>query len=179
MRARPRARRKPYPSTVTDEEWAFVAPYLTLCREDASQRQHALRHVYNALRWVVRAGVLWRYLPTGCPPWELVYQQTQRWIAAGCFEAIVHDLRALLRVTEDRESAPSDLADVVCSSGSACQSGAILPSHVLSAMGVRTDLANAAIRMSLGALTTNDCIDRVSDLFPALISKARGLVGVA
>lgn len=107
MRARPRARRKPYPSTVTDEEWAFVAPYLTLCREDASQRQHALRHVYNALRWVVRAGVLWRYLPTGCPPWELVYQQTQRWIAAGCFEAIVHDLRALLRVTEDRAPTPS------------------------------------------------------------------------
>ena len=109
MRARPRPRalRKPYPSTVTDDEWAFVAPYLTLCREDAPQRQYALRHVYNALRWLVRAGAPWRYLPTDFPPWEMVYQQTQRWIAAGCFEAIVHDLRALLRVTEDRESAPS------------------------------------------------------------------------
>lgn len=107
MRARPRAPRKPYPSTVTDEEWAFVAPYLTLCREDAPQRQHSLRHVYNALRWVVRAGAPWRYLPNDFPPWQMVYQQTQRWIAAGCFEAIVHDLRALLRVTEDRAPTPS------------------------------------------------------------------------
>ena len=107
MRARPRAPRKPYPSTVTDEEWAFVAPYLTLCREDAPQRQHSLRHVYNAVRWVVRAGAPWRYLPNDFPPWQMVYQQTQRWIAAGCFEAIVHDLRALLRVTEDRAPTPS------------------------------------------------------------------------
>ena len=107
VRARPRALRKPYPSTVTDEEWAFVAPYLTLCREDAPQRQHALRDVYNALRWLVRAGAPWRYLPNDFPPWEMVYQQTQRWIAAGCFEAIVHDLRALLRMTEGRESTPS------------------------------------------------------------------------
>jgi transposase len=48
--------RKPYPSDVTDEEWAFVAPYLTLMREDAPQREHDLREVFNALRWMVRAG---------------------------------------------------------------------------------------------------------------------------
>jgi len=107
VRARPRAPRKPYPSTVTDDEWAFVAPYLTLCREDAAQRQYALRDVYNALRWLVRAGAPWRYLPSDFPPWEMVYQQTQRWIAAGCFEAIVQDLRALLRMTEDRAPTPS------------------------------------------------------------------------
>jgi len=72
-----------------------------------------------------------------------------------------------------------DLAGVACSSGSACQSGSITPSHVLSAMGVRADVANAAIRMSLGSLTTEDCIDRVAELFPALIAKARGLAGAA
>ena len=72
-----------------------------------------------------------------------------------------------------------DLAGVACASGSACQSGAVMPSHVLSAMGVRADIANAAVRMSLGSLTTERCIDRVADLFPALIAKARGLVGVA
>lgn len=107
MPARPRAPRKPYPSAVTDDEWSFVAPYLTLCREDAPQRQYGSRRVYDALRWIVRAGAPWRYLPNDFPPWEMVYQQTQRWIAAGCFEAIVHDLRALLRVTEDREATPS------------------------------------------------------------------------
>ena len=72
-----------------------------------------------------------------------------------------------------------DLAGVACSSGSACQSGSVSASHVLSALGVRHDLASAAIRMSLGSRTTEDCIARVAELFPALIGKARRLSGVA
>jgi cysteine desulfurase len=71
-----------------------------------------------------------------------------------------------------------DLAGVACSSGSACQSGSVTPSHVLSALGVRPELASAAVRMSLGALTTEDCVERVATLFPALIQKARRLAGV-
>jgi cysteine desulfurase len=68
-----------------------------------------------------------------------------------------------------------DLRGVACSAGSACQSGSISPSHVLSAIGVAPDLASAAIRMSLGALTTDACIDRVAELFPSLVEKARRL----
>jgi Putative transposase of IS4/5 family (DUF4096) len=48
--------RKPYPSDVSDEEWSFVAPYLTLMTEDAPQREHNLREVFNGLRWIVRTG---------------------------------------------------------------------------------------------------------------------------
>ena len=99
--------RKPYPTDVTDEEWAFVAPYLTLLDPQAPQRRHDLREVFNALLWIVRAGSAWRMLPTNFPPWAAVHQQTQRWIAAGCFEAMVHDLRALLRVAEGREPDPT------------------------------------------------------------------------
>jgi cysteine desulfurase len=68
-----------------------------------------------------------------------------------------------------------DLRGVACSAGSACQSGSISPSHVLSAIGVPPDLASAAIRLSLGMLTTDACIDRVAELFPALVEKARRL----
>ena len=99
--------RKPYPTDISDEEWTFVAPYLTLLREDAAQREHSLREVFNALRWMVRAGASWRMLPTNLPPWEAVYQQTQRWLAAGVFEAMVDDLRALLRLVEGRPAEPS------------------------------------------------------------------------
>ncbi|MDP9358948.1 MAG: IS5 family transposase [Chloroflexota bacterium] len=102
-----REARKPYPTDVTDEEWAFVAPYLTLMDEHAPQRRHDLREVFNALRWIVRAGSPWRMLPTNFPPWAAVYQQTQRWIAADCFEAMVHDLRALLRWAESRADDPT------------------------------------------------------------------------
>jgi cysteine desulfurase len=72
-----------------------------------------------------------------------------------------------------------DLQGVAASSGSACQSGSITPSHVLSAMGVAPDVANAAIRMSFGSLNTPDDIARLAELFPALVAKARGLAGVA
>src|SRR5579884_2745032 len=99
--------RKPYPSDVSDDEWAFVVPYLTLLPLDAEQRTHDLREVFNALRWLVRTGAAWRYLPNDFPPWAAVYQQTQRWIKAGSFEAIVHDLRGLLRALQGRDPRPS------------------------------------------------------------------------
>ncbi len=99
--------RKPYPSDVSDDEWAFVAPYLTLMSEDAPQREYPLREVFNGLRWIVRAGAPWRMLPNDLPPWEAVYQQTQRWLSAGVFEAMVNDLRELLRVAAGRQAQPS------------------------------------------------------------------------
>src|ERR671915_1121989 len=99
--------RKPYPSDVSDEEWAFVAPYLALVREDAPQRNHELREVFNGLRWIVRTGSAWRYMPHDLPPWEATYQQTRRWLSAGVFEAMVHDLRVLLRLSEGRASDPT------------------------------------------------------------------------
>ena len=86
-----------YPSDVSDEEWAFLAPYLTLCREDAPQREHALRAVFNGLRYIVRTGNQWRFMPGDLPPWTAVYQQTQRWMRAGVFEILVEDVRSLLR----------------------------------------------------------------------------------
>ena len=99
--------RKPYPTDVSDDEWAFVAPYLSLMTLDAPQRRYDLREVYNALRWLVHTGAPWRYLPGDLPPWEAVSQQTRRWLDAGCFEAMVQDLRALLRWAGGRSAQPS------------------------------------------------------------------------
>src|SRR4028118_1624753 len=128
------SQRKPYPSDVRDEEWAFVAPYLTLLPALAKQRKHSLREVFNGLRWIVRTGSPWRYMPHDLPPHDAafpqtqrrikagasrpsmppapppadaVFQQTQRWIKAGAFAAITHDLRSLLRLLEGRTEQPS------------------------------------------------------------------------
>ena len=70
--------RKPYPTDVSDEEWAFVAPYLTLMTEDAPQRRHDVREVFNALRWLV----------------------------ARVFETVAHDVRVLRRDATDRMPQP-------------------------------------------------------------------------
>jgi transposase len=96
-----------YPGDVSDEEWAFVAPYLALCREDAAQRTHSFQAVFNAQRWLVKTGAHWRMMPNDLPPWPVVYQQTRRWIRAGCFEIMVEDLRSLLREFAKRKPQPT------------------------------------------------------------------------
>ena len=89
--------RKSYASDVSDDEWAFVVSYLTLMRENAPQREHSLREVFNGLRWIIRTGA----------QWYTVQQQTQRWLAAGVFEQMVDDLRRIVRLAEGREAEPS------------------------------------------------------------------------
>ena len=99
--------RKVYPTDVSDEEWAFAAPYLTLLRENAAQRLYPLRELFDAVRYMVKAGCPWRLLPNDLPPWTAVHQQAERWRKAGCFEAMVHDLRELLRLLQERNPRPT------------------------------------------------------------------------
>jgi transposase len=100
-------KRKSYPSDVSDEEWGFCVSYLTLMAEESPQRIYPLREMFNALRYQIKMGGVWRMMPHDLPPWALVYQQTQRWIRAGCFEAMAHDLRAVLRLALERKADPS------------------------------------------------------------------------
>jgi transposase len=99
--------RKSYPSDVSDAEWEFLLPYLTLMREDVPQRAHDMREVFNAIRYVVKTGCQWRMLPHDLPEWTVAYQQVRRWMQAGVFEQIAHDLRVILRLVKERDPQPS------------------------------------------------------------------------
>ena len=99
--------RAAYTSDVSDAEWEFCQPYLLLMREDAPQRQHSMRELFNALRYIVRCGNQWRMMPHDLPPWQVVYQQAQRWMRAGCFEVMAHDLREMARVAKGRKALPT------------------------------------------------------------------------
>jgi transposase len=74
---------------------------------EAPQREHSLREVFKGLRWMVRAGAAWQMMPHDLPPWPTGYQQSQRGFNAGVFDAIVHDLRAVLRLAQGRKAEPS------------------------------------------------------------------------
>jgi transposase len=99
--------RKSYPSDVSDAEWEFLLPYLLLMREDAPQREYPLRELFNAMRYVVKTGCQWRFLPHDFPPWAAVYQQTRRWMQAGVLEQVAHDLRAIVRFLAERDPEPT------------------------------------------------------------------------
>ena len=99
--------KRTYPSDVKDEEWSFVAPYLALMSEEAPQRGHPLRALFNALRYLAHTGCPWRYLPHDLPPWSAVYQPWTRWRDARVFESIVHDLNELQRVLLGRAPTPT------------------------------------------------------------------------
>ena len=99
--------RKPYPSDVSDEEWSLIIPYLLLMKEDAEQRRYDLRELFNGLRYVIRYGIAWRAVPNDLPPWTAVYQQSRLWMDAGCFEAVVHDLRAVLCLAAGKQAEPT------------------------------------------------------------------------
>lgn len=99
--------RESYAPDVSDDEWAFVAPSLTPMDGGAPQRRHDLRAVFNGLRPIVRGGLRWRLMPHAPPPWEAVYPQTRRWMAAGSFAAIVHDLRVPQRLGAGRAAEPT------------------------------------------------------------------------
>jgi transposase len=67
-----------YDSDVSDEDWAVVAPYLTLMAPEAPQRVYEMRTVFNGLRWIIRDGAPWRMMSNDLPPWHEDYEQIQR-----------------------------------------------------------------------------------------------------
>jgi cysteine desulfurase len=122
---------------------------------------------------------------TECARLAALRDQLEQAIAARVPDALIHGRGAPQRAPHivnvsvpgtDSESLlmALDLKGIACSAGSACQSGSVSPSHVLSAMGVDVELASSAIRMSLGALSTSEAIARVGEVYPALVARARG-----
>ena len=136
----------PYPSDVTDAEWTFLLPYLTLMRTNAPRRHHDRQAVFNAVRYVVKTGCHWRYLPHDFPSWTVVYQQARRWLEVGVFERIAHDLRKVARLLEDRPAQPK---------------AAILDSRVIQSTpesGRRHVCREPAVTMATNAKRVRRCI---------------------
>ncbi|MEX2180344.1 MAG: cysteine desulfurase family protein [Gemmatimonadaceae bacterium] len=123
---------------------------------------------------------------TECARLLALREQLEAGIRARVPDAVIHGAAAPRRAPHivnvsvpgtDSESMlmALDLQGIGCSAGSACQSGTASPSHVLSAIGAPRELINAAIRMSLGSMSTSESIDRVVEVFARLVDKARRL----
>jgi cysteine desulfurase len=153
-------------------------------------RRPGTENVAYAVGFAVAAELTLAAREAECARLEALRNRLEEAILAKIPDAMIHGRGAARRAPHiisvsvpgtDSESMlmALDLRGIGCSAGSACQSGSISPSHVLSAIGVEPDLASSAIRMSLGSLTTDACIDRVAEVFPALVNKARGAARTA
>jgi transposase len=74
---------------------------------ELSDRTSANNDGFGAASTIIKTSAQWRWMPHDLPPWAAVYQQAQRWLAAGCFEALADDLRAVLRQAMGRSAEPS------------------------------------------------------------------------
>lgn len=99
--------RKPYPSDLSDAQWALLKPLIPAARPGGRPRQTDVREVLNALFYLNREGCTWRALPHDFPPWKTVYNYFQDWRDDGTWAKIQGALRRKLRLAEGRPASPS------------------------------------------------------------------------
>ena len=100
-------RRKPYPSDLTDAQWARIAPLIPSARPGGSPRRVDMREVLNGIFYVAREGVSWRALPHDLPYFGVCYWYHRRFQEDGTWEAINDALRKELRIAAGRDPEPS------------------------------------------------------------------------
>lgn len=100
-------KRKPYPSDLTDEQWAILEPMIPPAWPGGRPRKTDMREVANALFYLTREGCTWRALPHDFPPWKTVYNYFQWWTWDGTWQKMLDALREQVRLKAGREPTPS------------------------------------------------------------------------
>jgi putative transposase len=99
--------RKPYPSDLTDEQWKLIAPLLPKSKPGGRPRDVDLREILDAVFYLVKGGIPWRFMPHDLPPWGTVHFYYRQWRLDGTWEKIEERLRTRLRREDDRPKSPS------------------------------------------------------------------------
>ncbi|MEV4274513.1 IS5 family transposase [Actinoplanes xinjiangensis] len=106
--------RRAYPSDLSDARWALIEPRLTAWRQKRTDAgvggrtaEHDLREIFNAILYVNRTGIAWRYLPHDLPPWQTVYWYFKTWTDDGIFTDLNYDLNGLVRNKSGRNTVPT------------------------------------------------------------------------
>jgi len=96
-----------YPSDVTDEEWAYVAPLIPAPKTGGGKRRTEMRHVVNGIMYILSTGCQWRALPKDLPPRSTTHEYFTWWDRAGILDRIHDALYATCREKAERQPAPS------------------------------------------------------------------------
>src|SRR3954463_8072042 len=96
-----------YPSDLTDEEWALIAPLIPPARRGGNKRTVDLREIVNGLMYVLSTGCQWRYLPKDFPPKSTVHGYFVWWHCDGVLDRIHHALYVECREQAHRAASPT------------------------------------------------------------------------
>ena len=96
-----------YPSDLTDEEWALVAPLIPPPKPGGNKRTRDMREVVNGLMYVLSTGCQWRAIPKDLPPRSTVYGYFDRWDHDGTVQRLHHALYVQCREQAGREAGPT------------------------------------------------------------------------
>src|SRR3954447_228469 len=106
--------RAAYPSDLSDARWALIEARLTAWRQTRTEAgvggraaEHDLREIFNAILYVNRTGIAWRYMPHDLPPWQTVYGYFKTWTDDGIFTDLNYNLNGLVRKKSGREATPT------------------------------------------------------------------------
>jgi transposase len=99
--------RQPYPSDLSQAEWAQVRRVIPEPKPGGRPAKHERRAIVDALLYVTRTGCQWRALPHDFPPWATVYWYFRTWKRDGTFDRLMDRLRGDLRQASGRQRQPS------------------------------------------------------------------------
>jgi putative transposase len=103
----PMPQRKPYPTDLTDEQWALLEPFVRASECGPQQVLHSRREVVNAILYITHTGAQWRYMPHDLPDWQLVYHYFALWKKNGTLKRIHDALRGKVRKKAGRQEQPT------------------------------------------------------------------------
>ncbi len=98
---------KPYPSDLTDEQWAVLEPLTPGAKPGGQPRKYPMRRILDALFYHAREGGSWQDLPHDFPPWKTAYNYSQAWAQDGTWQRLLDALRPQARAKSGRHPTPS------------------------------------------------------------------------
>ncbi|WP_405110622.1 IS5 family transposase [Micromonospora sp. NBC_01405] len=179
--------RRPYPSDLSDARWALIAPRLTAWRQARTDAgvsgrapTHDLRDIFNAILYVNRTGIAWRYLPHDFPPHATVYGYFAAWSKAGIFTELNYQLTGLVRDHHGRTIEPT--ATIMDSQSVKTSTNVPLPTQGIDAgkkivgrkRGIITDTLGLLLAVIVTAASTSDntigmnLLDQATTTYPTL-----------
>jgi transposase len=179
--------RRPYPCELSDARWELIAPRLTAWRQARADSGvggrvagHDLREIFNAILYVNRTGIPWRYLPHDFPPYRTVYGYFAAWSKEGIFTELNYNLTGLVRDHSGRNTSPTasimDTQSVKTSTNvpAATQGTDAGKKIVGRKRGIITDTLGLLLAVIVTAASVSDnaigaaLLDRATTIYPTL-----------